>query len=235
MRRHQVGLDGEPEYPESLVEIELPDGRVPLGRPALEQLTAPDVVDEHVDVAVIGLDARGQGLYLVLLEMVDGSRDPDAAEARDEVGGLLDRLGAVVFRSSRSRGATRANDRCPRLAQSGCDATPSPPRRARDDGDTAPQCIPVRRPRHHPTVPGANGKHKRSRVVLACVVSIPVRSTPHPTLSPKGRGTRATQSSTGHRGLSYALPSGRRATAGRRGSWGRGAWLRARRRGTPSR
>jgi hypothetical protein len=48
----EVGVDGEPEDPETLVEVVLPDGGVPLGRAALELLATPDVVDEDVDVAV---------------------------------------------------------------------------------------------------------------------------------------------------------------------------------------
>ena len=76
----EVGVDGEPEDPETLVEVVLPDGRVPLGRAALEQLAAPDVVDEHVDVAVVVPDLLGQALHLVGVEMVDCGRDTGAAE-----------------------------------------------------------------------------------------------------------------------------------------------------------
>ena len=65
-------------------------------RAALEQLAAPDVVDEHVDVAVVAPDLLGQALHLGGVEMVDRDRDAGAAELRDELGGLLDRLGPVV-------------------------------------------------------------------------------------------------------------------------------------------
>ena len=49
-------------------------GRVPLGGPALEQLAAPDVVDEHVDVAVVVADLLGEVPHLIGIEVVDGAR-----------------------------------------------------------------------------------------------------------------------------------------------------------------
>ena len=39
--------------PQAGVEVVLPDRRVPVGRAALEHLAAPDVVDEHVEAAVV--------------------------------------------------------------------------------------------------------------------------------------------------------------------------------------
>ena len=57
--------------------------RRPLARSSFEQLGAPDVVDEHIDVSMVRPDLLGQGLHLIGIEMVDGSRNPGAAEVRD--------------------------------------------------------------------------------------------------------------------------------------------------------
>ena len=80
MGRDEVGVDGEPEDAKTVVEIELPDRRVPVGRTAFEHLAAPDVVDEDVDVAVLPPDVVGEVLHLVGIEMVDDGRDAGAAE-----------------------------------------------------------------------------------------------------------------------------------------------------------
>lgn len=48
-----MGFDGEPEYSEALVKVVLPYGSVPISRAAFENFAAPDIVDEHIDVAVI--------------------------------------------------------------------------------------------------------------------------------------------------------------------------------------
>ena len=98
----EMRVDREPEYSQAAVEVVLPDRRVPLTRAALEQLAAPDVVDEHVDVAVLGPDPLGQVLHLIGVEVVDCDRDAVAAEGGDELGGFLDRLGTVVVGAKRS-------------------------------------------------------------------------------------------------------------------------------------
>ena len=51
--RDQVRVDREPQQPQAGVEVVLPHRRVPLE----EVLGAPDVVDEHVEAAVLGVDA----------------------------------------------------------------------------------------------------------------------------------------------------------------------------------
>jgi len=86
MRRDEVGLDGEPQDSQTIVEVVLPDGRVPLRRSALQHFGAPDVVDEHVDVAVVRPNLLGQRLHLAGIEMVDCGGDTGAAELRDELG-----------------------------------------------------------------------------------------------------------------------------------------------------
>ena len=80
MRRDEVRVDREPEDPKASVEVVLPDRRVPLRRPALQHLGAPDVVDEHVDVSVLVAETHGQPLDLRGIEMVDAHRDAGAAE-----------------------------------------------------------------------------------------------------------------------------------------------------------
>src|SRR6266850_619178 len=117
MRRDEVRVDGEPQYSESLVEVVRPYGRVPLRGPALEQLAAPDVVDEHVDVAVIGPDPVGQGLHSSGIQVVESDRDAAPTQARDELRGFFDGLGTVVLRPSRSGTPARTHDRRARFAQ----------------------------------------------------------------------------------------------------------------------
>ena len=53
VRRDEVGVDREPEDPQAGVEVVLPDRGVPLVGSALQDLGAPDVVDQHVDVPVV--------------------------------------------------------------------------------------------------------------------------------------------------------------------------------------
>jgi hypothetical protein len=73
---------------------------VPLSGTAFEQFSAPDIVDEHVDVAMVVADLLGQAFYLVGVEMVGCDRDTSAAESRDEVGSFFDRLGTISAGSS---------------------------------------------------------------------------------------------------------------------------------------
>ena len=68
MRRDEVGVNHEPEDPETVAEVVFPDGSVPLSRisrTAFECFGAPDVIDEHVDVAVIVADLFGQAFHLL--------------------------------------------------------------------------------------------------------------------------------------------------------------------------
>ena len=71
VRRDDVRVDGQPEDAKAGVEIVLPDRRVPLRRSALQDLGAPDVVDEHVDVAVLVAQLAGQPLHLRGIEVID--------------------------------------------------------------------------------------------------------------------------------------------------------------------
>jgi hypothetical protein len=53
----------QPEQPQPAVEVVPPDRNVPLG----EQLTAPDIVDQHVQAAML----VGERLRLLGVEVVD--------------------------------------------------------------------------------------------------------------------------------------------------------------------
>jgi hypothetical protein len=75
-----MGIDGKPKDAEPLVQFKLPDGRAPLGRAAFEAFGALDIVDEHVNAAMVPSDALCQILHPVGVEVIDGDHDPRAAE-----------------------------------------------------------------------------------------------------------------------------------------------------------
>jgi hypothetical protein len=82
--------------------------------------------------------------------MVDRYCDTGATELRDEVGSLLDCLGAVAVGSdcSCSATATCADDRCPSLAQGGSNSTPSTSGSTCHDGYPIAQRVSIWRPAH---------------------------------------------------------------------------------------
>jgi hypothetical protein len=92
MPSDEVGVDRDPEDAKPLLEIVIPSWRVPVGRTTFQQFRTPDVVDQNVDVAVLGLDLCGPAPHLIGVEMVDRDRDTGAPEARDQFSGLLDGL-----------------------------------------------------------------------------------------------------------------------------------------------
>jgi hypothetical protein len=75
------------------VEVVLPDRHVPLE----EVLGAPDVVDQDVQAALFPVDPVDERGDLGPVEVVDGYGDAGAAGLGDQVGGVLDGLGAVVL------------------------------------------------------------------------------------------------------------------------------------------
>jgi len=75
-----VRIDRQPQDAQTRVEIMLPDRLVPIRRSALQLLSAPDIVDEYVDVAVLVANLIGQGEHLLGVKMVDGQGDANAAE-----------------------------------------------------------------------------------------------------------------------------------------------------------
>ena len=78
--------------PQPVVEVVLPHRLVPLE----QLLAAPDVVDQHVEPALLGVDALDQRPHLLGHEVVDPHGDAPAARRGDQLGGLLDRLRPVV-------------------------------------------------------------------------------------------------------------------------------------------
>src|SRR5438876_6582548 len=80
-----------------LVEIVVPDGCVPLRGTALELLTTPDVVDQHVDMSVPIADAIGERPHLMRVEMVNRRGNAGATEAGDQLSCLFDCFRPVVL------------------------------------------------------------------------------------------------------------------------------------------
>src|SRR5438445_12957561 len=107
---------------------------------------APNVVDEHIDVAVVFANLFGQAFHLVGFEMIDCGRNTAAAEMRDKLGSLFDGLGTVVVGPGCSCTATGANDCGTGFAQGSRDATPGTSGRPRHDGDASTQCFSIWRP-----------------------------------------------------------------------------------------
>lgn len=130
-----VGLHGEPQQSESLVEVVLPDGAVPVE----EHLAAPDVVDQDVEAALFAghaVDERGD---LGGVEVVGGYGDAVAARLGDEVGGVLDGLGAVVLRAPGAGAAAGDVDGGAGRAQFDGDAASGAAGRSGDQRDPARQ------------------------------------------------------------------------------------------------
>jgi hypothetical protein len=71
----------------------LPHGHIPL----YQALATPHVVDEHVQAALLAVDAPNQVAHLIGLQMVDPDGDALPAPLVDEVGRLFDRLGTIVL------------------------------------------------------------------------------------------------------------------------------------------
>ena len=126
MARDQVRVDRQAQHSQTVVEAVLPHRRVPLR----QLLAAPDVVDQHVEAALLGVDALDERLDLRRLQVVDLGRDPGAACGVDELGGLLDRLRPVVLRAPVPRRSTGAVDGRPRLSERDRDAPPGTAGRA---------------------------------------------------------------------------------------------------------
>jgi hypothetical protein len=135
MARDQVRVDRQAQQPQPPVEVVLPDRRVPLE----QALAAPDVVDQHVEAAALGVDALHERPDLRRLEVVGGDRDPLAAGRADELGGLVDRLRPVVLRAPPAGAAAAAVDRGAGLAECDGDAAPGAAGGAGHEGHLAGQ------------------------------------------------------------------------------------------------
>ena len=91
-------------------------------------------------------DPLGKGFYLLGVEMVDHDCDACAAELRDELGGLLDRLGTAVVGAQGSRAAATAGavDRRAGFTQGRGNAASGASGRTCDDGHATPQRVSIR-------------------------------------------------------------------------------------------
>ena len=90
-RRHMLGRDDVRQdrlakHGFAVVQVRFPE-RVPLRH---HRLFAGDAVDQHVEAAVIAIDARDQRLDLRLDRMIDANGARRPARGGDHVGGLVD-------------------------------------------------------------------------------------------------------------------------------------------------
>lgn len=65
MGSDQVGINCQPEYPETALQAVFPNGLLPFGRASLEQFATPDIIHKHIDPAVIPSDLLGQTFHLL--------------------------------------------------------------------------------------------------------------------------------------------------------------------------
>ena len=207
----QVRLDREVEQPQAVGEVVLPHRRVPLE----QLLAAPDVVDEHVEAALLGVDALDERLDLVGLEVVGRDGDAVAAGGRDELGGLLDRLRAVVLRAGGARAAAGAVDGGAGLAERDGDAAAGAAGRAGDERDRAFEVG-----RHDAHRDGSNAQGAIRRSLRSSRVASLHRARPPPP-APAPRAARARDGGGGRRRAAVhavgGLAAARRARArGRR-------------------
>ena len=138
----RVGLDGEPQQPQAVVEVVLPDRAVPLE----ELLAAPDVVDQDVERGPARRDAVDQRPDLLGLEVVGRYGDAVAAGRGDQVGGVLDGLRPVVL-GAPLRGCCGRSRRRWRRRRPSSTAMPRPaPRVAPATRATLPVSCPARAP-----------------------------------------------------------------------------------------
>ena len=123
---------------EAELEVGLPHRPAPLVRLVGR---APDVVDEHVQRAVVALDAGDEVAHLRRVEVVARHGDAVAAGGVDELGGLLDRLGAVHLRAPRAGRAAGHVHRRAGGAELDGDAAPRATGRAGDERHRAVQRV----------------------------------------------------------------------------------------------
>jgi hypothetical protein len=80
-------MNAETEHAQTVLEIVLPDGLVPF----LEILSAPHVIDEDVEMTLLGANAIDQLCDLVSDEVIDPNGDavPPAAETSSAVSSMV--------------------------------------------------------------------------------------------------------------------------------------------------
>jgi hypothetical protein len=134
--RHQVGVDAHPEHAQATGEVVLPDRLAPLE----VAVAAEDVVDQHVEPPVVGLDPRHQRGHGLRVLVVDRERRGGAAGRRDQVAGVLDGLAAVHLRGpADAAAATSGVDVGTGAAELDGDRAAAPARGSRDERDGAGQ------------------------------------------------------------------------------------------------
>ena len=127
--RQKMGEDGSLDELEALRHLEFPEGLAPLD----ELLAAPDVVDEDVEApALLGGDSLRERGDLRRVGVVDGDGDAASARGRDQLGRVLDGLGAVHGGARGAGGAAGDVDGGARVAELDGDATAGAARAARD-------------------------------------------------------------------------------------------------------
>ncbi len=153
MRCDQVSVDGQPQDAQTSFQIVSPDRRVPRWRGTFQDFGAPDVVDQHIDVAVVVAHARSQTPHLRGVEVINLDRDPHAAKLGYQLGGLLDGLGTRVIRPDRPAPASTAApgaDHCRTgLTQAGRNAASRTSCRAGHHRHPITKCTRIWRPCHN--------------------------------------------------------------------------------------
>ena len=107
-----VAVDGLLEQRLPLGGGEGPEGRPPLG----QRIAAPDVVDQHVQPALVGADAVEQPFDVRLHGVVRPDGDAATTLRGHHVRSLLDRLGSPGGGGAAPHAASRAVDRGARRA-----------------------------------------------------------------------------------------------------------------------
>ena len=100
-----------------------------------QRLLAGDAVHQHVQPALLLLDAGDQRGDLGLVGVIDADRNGLSARRRDEGRRLVDRLGSLVGRGMAGNASPGAVDRCTGFRQGARDSAPGAAGRARDEGN----------------------------------------------------------------------------------------------------
>src|SRR5262245_36681902 len=131
MRSDKMRVDAEPEQPQAVFEIMLPYRLVPFE----ELFTAPYVVYEYIESALVGTDAPDKLGDLGCDEMIDLDGDAFAAERGHDLGGFLDGLGPLIFGCLPACRPPGDIDSGAGGTELGRDAAAGAPRCARDKGN----------------------------------------------------------------------------------------------------
>ncbi len=179
VRGDEMRLDPVAHDPQRVLERVLPHALDPAG----ERIAAPDVVDEHVEAAVLGADPVHQRRDVRRIGVVAADGNPGPACGVDPLGGALDRLRSVHLRALLARGAAAAVDGGSERSELDGDRAAAAAGGAGDKGDPAGKgtccthALDYNRPfiyicrRHRDRTRGATSKAGReeSRSIVSCV------------------------------------------------------------------